>query len=272
MSVTDAPGMSLIGWANPQIVGTTGPTGVETNVIADLGPGLYNPTLVGVTLTQAYCPIHQPGYPTRNSPGHMLMPGMTLAAGATLWLLRPEADALVAIGGATYSDMPPPVGQVPQPPPDPLPPAPYYAPVCSGPSGSVSADVGDALTCTQGTWQHSPTNFAFQWYRSDRVTWASTEIDGATTTGHLTAEEDDGMYVFCNVWASNAAGEAQSASNVIAVGAMPKAARALARPMLAQAAAAEEDGDEEDDTGEEEAPRPAPKKRAPARKPQRRSR
>lgn len=211
--------------ANPQLVGTTGPTGVETDVIADLGVGLYHPALIGVTLTQAYLPIRQPGYPSRNSPGHMLMPGMTLVAGATLWLLKPEADALVAAGGATYSDMPPPVSQVPQPPPDPLPPAPYTAPVCSSPSGTVSANVGDTLTCTTGTWQHGPTDFAFQWWRSDPVTWASTQIAGETATSYLTAEADDGMYVLCNVTASNDAGEAQSASNVIAVGAMPKAAR-----------------------------------------------
>ena len=216
----------MTNWSNPQRVGTTGPTGVETDVVADLGDGLWNPELIGVTLTQCYHPIRTPGYPTRNSPGHMLMPGMTLVAGATLWLLKPEADALVAIGGAYYSDMPPPVSQVPQPPPDPLPPAPYTAPVCSSPSGTVSANVGDLLNCTTGTWQHGATSFAFQWYRSDPVTWASTVIAGATATSYLTVEADDEMYVFSNVTGSNANGSAQSASNVIAVGQMPKAARA----------------------------------------------
>jgi hypothetical protein len=107
-------------WSNLQKVGTTGPTGVETDVVAELGMGLFHPNLVGVTLTQCYHPMRPAGYPIRNSPGHMLQPGMTVQAGATLWLLKPEADALVAAGGATYSDMPPPVGQVPQPPPDPL--------------------------------------------------------------------------------------------------------------------------------------------------------
>ena len=209
-------------WSNLQKVGTTGPTGVETEVVAELGPGLFHPNLIGVTLTQRYHPLRPPGYPTRNSPGHLLMPGMTIEPGATLWLLKPEAEALVSLGGATYSDMPPPAGQVPQPPPDPLPPAPYTAPVCRSPSGTVSAGVGDALTSTQGTWQHGPTGFAYQWYRSDPVSWVSTMIRGAITSSYLTSASDDGMYVFCNVTGSNDAGSAQSQSNVVAVGNMPQ--------------------------------------------------
>ncbi len=209
-------------WSNPQHIGFYGDPEVE--LIADLGPGLYHPELIGVTLTTTYRPIHQPGYPTRNSPGHMLQPGMTVEPGATLWLLKPEADALVAANAATYSDMPPPVAQVPQPLP-PVTPAPYTAPIVSSPAGTVSANVGDTLTTTDGTWQHAPTDFAYQWWRADPVTWASTMIRGAITNAYITQAADDGMYVFCNLTGSNDAGSAQSASNVIAVGAMPNGAR-----------------------------------------------
>ena len=119
-------------WSNPQTVGYFGDP--EAALVADLGPGLFHPSLIGVTLTQTYRPIRQPGYPTRHSPGKIFMPGMTVQPGATMWLLKPEADALVAAGAADYSDLPPPVEQPPIPPA--LPPAPYTAPYCGGPSGS----------------------------------------------------------------------------------------------------------------------------------------
>jgi hypothetical protein len=205
----------MTAWANPQLVGTTGATGVETDVVADLGDGLWIVELIGVTLTQAYHPIRQPGYPTRNSPGHMLMPGMTLQSGATVWLLKPEADALVALGAATYSNMPAPVAQVPQPLP-PIAPAPYYAPVCSGPSGTGPANVGDTLACDQGTWQHGPTDFAYQWQRyQPPPVFAVGPIAGATASNYVTTPDDDGAYVFCDVTGSNSAGSADQDSNFI---------------------------------------------------------
>jgi hypothetical protein len=200
-------------WSNLQRVGTYGATGVESDLVAELGDGLYHPALIGVTLTQAYHPMRPPGYPTRNSPGHILMPGMTVQPGATLWLLKPEAEALVAANAATYSDIPPPVDQKPQPLP-PQTPAPYVAPACSGPSGNPAELVGVPLTCSQGTWQHAPTDFAYQWWRTTAA-WVSTLIDGETASSYLTSAADDQAYVFCNVTGSNSAGSAQSASNVI---------------------------------------------------------
>jgi len=196
-------------WSNPQKVGTYGDS--DTDLIVDLGPGLYHPELIGVTLTQTYSPIKPPGYPTRHSPGKIYMPGMTVQPGATMWLLKPEADALVAAGAADYSAEPPPVQQ---PPIVILPPAPYTAPYCGGPSGQPAELVGVTLSCTMGTWQNEPTDYAYQWWRTT-PTWVSTQIDGETASSYLTSDADDQTYVFCNVTASNAAGSAQSASNLI---------------------------------------------------------
>jgi hypothetical protein len=197
-----------INWSNPQRVGTYGDD--DTDLIADLGGGLGNDILIGVTLIQTYHPMRPPGYPSRNSPGHALMPGMTVAAGATLWLLKPEADALVAVDAATYSGTPPPVLQVPQPLPVQAP-APYYAPVCAvAPSLSLGpAGIGDTATCSEGTWQNFPTDFAYQWSRYASADWSDLPIDGATAATYVTTEADDASYLWCTVTASNAAGSAQ---------------------------------------------------------------
>jgi hypothetical protein len=50
--------------------------------------------------------------PNRITPGNVWKPGITLPVGMVLSLLKPEADALVASGGATYDPGPGPSDRV----------------------------------------------------------------------------------------------------------------------------------------------------------------
>ena len=86
----------MTAWSNPQIVGVDAG---GNPVIADLGDGLGHDALVNVVLVTNYSTIHPPGYPFREDPGDHV-------TGDFLSLIKPEADALVAAGLATYAGLP----------------------------------------------------------------------------------------------------------------------------------------------------------------------
>jgi hypothetical protein len=100
------------------------------------------------------------------------------------------------------------------------PPVNTAAPMVSGPNGITSALVGDTLTCTMGEWDFmvaEPHSYEYQWWNST-ASWVSNTIPGATDSEYTVASTDNNLYVFCEVTAINTKGEAQSASNIIAVG------------------------------------------------------
>jgi hypothetical protein len=83
------------------------------------------------------------------------------------------------------------------------PPATITAPVISG-----TAVVGDALVCSPGSWSGDPTQYEYQWNRSNAP------IAAATTAGYTVGAADAGHRLSCLVTAVNGGGEilAQSAS------------------------------------------------------------
>ena len=80
------------------------------------------------------------------------------------------------------------------------------APVVSG-----TGTVGQNLTTTNGTWQYSPTGYAYQWRR------AGANISGATNATYALVGADSGNNVSCQVTATNPAGSTSATSNAIAV-------------------------------------------------------
>lgn len=85
----------------------------------------------------------------------------------------------------------------------------------SAPTNSVAPAVtgtaqdGQTLTCSQGTWTNSPTGYAYQWKR------AGTNISGATSSTYLLVTADVGQAVKCTVTATNAIGSASADSNTV---------------------------------------------------------
>jgi hypothetical protein len=87
-----------------------------------------------------------------------------------------------------------------------VPPQNTAAPVASG-----TGTVGQTLSVTNGTWNYSPTSYAYQWMRG------GTNIFNATGAAYLLVAADSGTSVSCQVTASNPAGSTAIVSNAIAV-------------------------------------------------------
>lgn len=83
------------------------------------------------------------------------------------------------------------------------PPVNAVAPVVSG-----TPTQGQTLSCTTGTWNYSPTSYAYQWQRNN-----TTNIGGATSSTYLLTVSDVGSTINCRVTASNASGSNTANSN-----------------------------------------------------------
>jgi hypothetical protein len=83
-----------------------------------------------------------------------------------------------------------------------LPPAPGTPPTISG-----SAQQGQTVTCSQGTWLNNPTAYSFSWQRN-----VTTSI--GTGSGYKITAADVGQPITCTVVASNSAGQATSLPSV----------------------------------------------------------
>jgi hypothetical protein len=180
-------------WSNPQPVGVSG----GMTVIADLGNGLGHDALVDVQLIRDYATHHPPGYPFREDPG-------AHGSGDVLWLLKPEADALVAQGVAVYA------GSIAS-----APPVNVDLPYASGPDGSANAGVGDTVTVTTGNWENKPNSYAYQWKR--RTGANVNALPDATEASYVPVKQDKAKPVFCSVMAINEVGEAAADSNDVHV-------------------------------------------------------
>jgi hypothetical protein len=93
----------------------------------------------------------------------------------TGWAIVAATVAVIVIGGGLPSNT--------------------VAPVASG-----TAEVGETLTCSTGTWTESPTSYAYKWQR-DNV-----DISGQTASTKLLVSADAETNVRCGVAATNAEG------------------------------------------------------------------
>ena len=74
------------------------------------------------------------------------------------------------------------------------------------PTVSGTPQVGSTLTVANGTWNGSPTSFAYAWSRCDKNGGACTAIAGATASTYPIAQADAGSTLRATVTATNAGG------------------------------------------------------------------
>src|SRR5579875_1892045 len=79
-----------------------------------------------------------------------------------------------------------------------------------GPTISGTAQQGDTLTTTTGSWSNSPTSYAYQW--RDCTSTGCTNISGATAASYVLQSSDVGDTVDVVVTASNAGGSSSATS------------------------------------------------------------
>jgi hypothetical protein len=71
--------------------------------------------------------------------------------------------------------------------------------------------VGQALSCSQGSWSHEPTYLIYQWLRNGTV------ISGQTGPAYALQAADQGQAITCSVTAGNGAGAATAISNAVTI-------------------------------------------------------
>lgn len=92
------------------------------------------------------------------------------------------------------------------------------APVNTAPPAiSGTAQQGQTLTASTGSWTSSPTAFSFAWQRCDAAGAACTDVPGATAGTYLVTAADAGSTIRVAVTARNAAGQATAVSLPTAV-------------------------------------------------------
>ncbi|MGB6176255.1 MAG: hypothetical protein WBF43_07940, partial [Methylocella sp.] len=78
----------------------------------------------------------------------------------------------------------------------------------SVPTISGTAQVGQTLTATNGTWTHNPTSFTYKWNR------AGTLIGGATASTYVPVSADVGDMLTVSIVATNSGGSSSAATSV----------------------------------------------------------
>jgi hypothetical protein len=91
--------------------------------------------------------------------------------------------------------------------------APASAPASTAlPQVTGTAQVGQTLTTSNGTWSGTPTSYAYQWRRCDSAGANCTNVLGATATTYMVATGDTGATFRANVTATNAVGSSSAVS------------------------------------------------------------
>jgi chitodextrinase len=98
------------------------------------------------------------------------------------------------------------------PPPAPTAPSNTALPAVSG-----TAQVGQTLTATPGTWSGNPTTFAYQWQRCDAAGASCASIAGATSQTYVPVDSDAGSTLRVAVTARTPLGTATATSAPTAV-------------------------------------------------------
>ena len=87
-----------------------------------------------------------------------------------------------------------------------------------------SAQQGQTLTASSGTWTNSPSSFAYQWQRCDSAGTNCSSIAGATATIYRLTATEVGSTIRVRVTAANAAGSGTATSSQTAIVVEDKAA------------------------------------------------
>lgn len=124
--------------------------------------------------------------------------GFTAATGSY------DAEQDVLSWQLAYAGQP---GGPPAPPAPPSPPANTAAPEVSG-----TAQVGQTLSASTGTWSNSPTAYAYQWLLCNGAGANCADIAGATGSTYAPGAGDVGDSLVVSVTASNAGGSAAASS------------------------------------------------------------
>jgi hypothetical protein len=85
------------------------------------------------------------------------------------------------------------------------------------PAVSGTAQSGQTLTTTDGTWRNPPTSFTYQWQRCDAMGANCVDIPGATTSSYVLTDADVGSTVRSEVTATTRFGTASAFSLVTPV-------------------------------------------------------
>ena len=89
----------------------------------------------------------------------------------------------------------------------------HDAPVNTGsPTVSGPTTAAGTLTAGNGTWDHAPSVFDYQWLRCDNAGVGCTPISGATGPTYTTTDDDSGMTVRVRVTATNSIGSTDADS------------------------------------------------------------
>jgi subtilisin family serine protease len=127
-------------------------------------------------------------------------------AGSTLKLVFSVKNG---VGSTAGSALTAPVGGTVTPP---SPPASTSLPTVSG-----TAQDGQTLGASAGSWSGSPTSYAYQWQRCDSSGAACAPLAGATTSSYAVQTADVGSTLRVTVTASNSAGSATATSTQTAI-------------------------------------------------------
>ena len=94
------------------------------------------------------------------------------------------------------------------------------------PTISGTAQQGDTLTASQGSWSNSPTSYAYQWQDCNSSSGSCSNITSATSSSYTVAVADEDHTIVVVVTATNAGGPASATSTATSPGTGPAAARA----------------------------------------------
>ncbi|HET9676756.1 MAG TPA: right-handed parallel beta-helix repeat-containing protein [Solirubrobacterales bacterium] len=84
------------------------------------------------------------------------------------------------------------------------------------PTISGTAQVGQKLSASNGSWSGSPTSYAYQWRRCDGSGSSCASIAGATSNGYQPTSADIGSTIRVLVTATNSSGSASASSDATA--------------------------------------------------------
>jgi hypothetical protein len=103
----------------------------------------------------------------------------------------------------------------------------------AGPTVSGSAQEGQELSTTNGTWNGSPTSYTYAWSRCDASGGSCAPIAGATSTAYKAAAADVGHTLRVTVTAKSTSGSGNATSAASAVVSSSKAPTPTKAPSIA---------------------------------------